>query len=561
MSQSVCALENPLESSLLDKYLGCILGMAVGDAYGTTFEFIPRHGISDHDLTDELVGGGKFRLMKGMFTDDTSMALLQAECLLSRRKEETNTNDDHSHEITTSSKETSSTVPSLFEQELENFPIEFQLNTMKDEEQNGSKISKWIEFLIHGEPRHTLLDGRQIQNKFLEWYHEGHLSASGDCFDIGKTILVHLLKNEKTQAAFCPVESWNDQASGNGALMRLAPVPLYYYRLCEKALLREDDKNSKQVLREKFLHRVITESGISAFTTHPSQLAFDCNRYMAALMIGCMQGVTKEELFKNSYQHEEEACDSYLFVPHGLPRNYWQQFPLRKEVREMIQNFKSKSADEISNSGYAVTAFEAALWSFASTDTYFEGLKKIVRLGDDADTVACIYGQLAGCFYGVKGIPEPLISQLVLKDLLKIIATELYYSGGADIAVKNDHKEEMNSHVIYKNVMSLYYNLENSYKGIHRRSNPCPKQFKTIEEFDLAVSQMIQEFEKHQQEILQNLEKTDERLKCQPLKDSILSISNSILQDFKTRCDCFTKPPLLDRLNRFSGPPSRPFIK
>ncbi|KAG2392458.1 hypothetical protein C9374_012710 [Naegleria lovaniensis] len=513
------------DCAILDKYLGCLLGMAVGDAYGTTFEFIPRHGISENDLTENLVGGGKFRLMKGMFTDDTSMALLQAESLL---------REDHHSGI------------DILES-LKNYPM--------DAPSSHDQKTSWIEKMICD---HTLLDGRDIQNRFLEWYNEGHLSASGHCFDIGKTTLVHLLKNEKTKAAFCPVANWNDQASGNGALMRLAPVPLYYYNFYVKLMAnrQDQDENSKQ-LCEKVLHRVITESGISAFTTHPSELAFDCNRYMTALMIGCMQGATKEDLFKDASKEQSEEYQ-LLFVPHGLPRNYWEQFPLRKEVREMIQNFKSKSSDEIVNSGYAVTAFEAALWAFTSTNSYFEGLKKVVRLGDDADTIACVYGQLAGCFYGVNGIPEHLISQLVFKDLLKIIAKELYYGGnaGATTIVKgqdDEEKEMMSTHVIYKNVMSLYYNLENSYKDIHRRSNPCPKQFKTIEEFDLAVSQMIQEFEKHQAEILLTLETS--------LKEFVLSISNSILQDFKTRCDCFTKPPLQDRLNRFTVPQSRPLIK
>lgn len=47
-------------------------------------------------------------------------------------------------------------------------------------------------------------------------------------------------------------------------------------------------------------------------------------------------------------------------------------------------------------SGYVVKSLEAALWAFQSTSTFEEGALKVANLGDDADTTAAIYGQLAG---------------------------------------------------------------------------------------------------------------------------------------------------------------------
>ena len=44
---------------------------------------------------------------------------------------------------------------------------------------------------------------------------------------------------------------------------------------------------------------------------------------------------------------------------------------------------------------------EAALWAFYTTSSFKEGALAAVNLGDDADTVGAIYGQLAGAFYGV----------------------------------------------------------------------------------------------------------------------------------------------------------------
>ena len=64
--------------TLRDRYRGALLGMAVGDAIGTTIEFSPPGSASVHDM----VGGGPFGLPVGAWTDDTSMALCMAESLI-----------------------------------------------------------------------------------------------------------------------------------------------------------------------------------------------------------------------------------------------------------------------------------------------------------------------------------------------------------------------------------------------------------------------------------------------------------------------------------------------
>lgn len=63
----------------LDRFRGCLLGLAVGDAVGTAVEFRPRGSFVP--LTD-MVGGGPFSLLPGQWTDDTSMALCLATSLL-----------------------------------------------------------------------------------------------------------------------------------------------------------------------------------------------------------------------------------------------------------------------------------------------------------------------------------------------------------------------------------------------------------------------------------------------------------------------------------------------
>ena len=67
-------------AALEDRAVGALLGLAVGDALGTTLEFQHRDDAA-HRLVD-IVGGGPFSLPAGCWTDDTSMALALADSLL-----------------------------------------------------------------------------------------------------------------------------------------------------------------------------------------------------------------------------------------------------------------------------------------------------------------------------------------------------------------------------------------------------------------------------------------------------------------------------------------------
>ncbi|MEM6476424.1 MAG: ADP-ribosylglycohydrolase family protein [Pseudomonadota bacterium] len=64
-----------------DRAIGAFIGLAVGDALGTTLEFSRRD--SYPHLTD-MVGGGPFELEPGVWTDDTSMAMALAESLVAK---------------------------------------------------------------------------------------------------------------------------------------------------------------------------------------------------------------------------------------------------------------------------------------------------------------------------------------------------------------------------------------------------------------------------------------------------------------------------------------------
>lgn len=71
-----------MKMELIERYQGCLLGLAVGDALGATLEFKPRESF---EPIDDMIGGGCFELEPGQWTDDTSLALCLAESLIEKK--------------------------------------------------------------------------------------------------------------------------------------------------------------------------------------------------------------------------------------------------------------------------------------------------------------------------------------------------------------------------------------------------------------------------------------------------------------------------------------------
>ena len=308
-----------MKMDIIKRYEGSLLGLAVGDAMGTTLEF-QRPGTFEPIYT--IVGGGLFRLERGQWTDDTSMALCLAESLIN----------------------------------CDGFDPADQM-----------KI-------------------------YVRWYREGYRSSTGRCFDIGRTTLEALQRFENTGDPYSG--STESQSAGNGSLMRLAPIPLFFANNPVKA---------------------IKYCAESSRTTHGADEAVDACRYFGGLILGAVNGASKEDLL--APQHTPVA---------GL----WEEAPLTPAIwRVAAGSFKIKNPPEIKGTGYVVQSLEAALWAFYTTDNFRDGLLKAVNLGDDADTTGAVYGQLAGAFYGVDGIPAEWREVIQDKDEILKMADELLRVG------------------------------------------------------------------------------------------------------------------------------------
>jgi ADP-ribosylglycohydrolase len=171
--------------------------------------------------------------------------------------------------------------------------------------------------------------------------------------------------------------------------MRLAPVAMFYVNRPEEG---------------------IAACGESSRTTHGAREAIDACRYFRGLLIGAMNGASKAELLSPMYSP----------VP-GL----WEREPLAAKIAEVAGGSFARRSPEIAGTGYVVKSLEAVLWAFARSDNYRDGCLAAGNLGDDADTTAAIYGQIAGAFYGEACVPGAWRTKLAMASLVQRLAQSL----------------------------------------------------------------------------------------------------------------------------------------
>ena len=297
-----------------DRFEGCLLGLAVGDAVGAAIEFLPP---GTFEPVVDMVGGGPFGLSPGQWTDDTSMALCLGTSLVACRG----------------------------------------------------------------------FDARDQMQRYARWSREGFLSSTGRCFDMGNTVRAALSRYEETAEPFSG--STSAASAGNGSIMRLAPVPMYYF----------DDREAT----EHF-------AGESSRTTHAAPECVQACRLLAGILGRALAGRPKEE------------------VLYGSPATFDETPHIAAIARG---EYRDKNPPAIRGTGYVVASLEAALWSFHRSDSFETAILNAANLGDDADTTAAVCGQVAGAYYGVSGIPARWLERLAQEPFIRHLAQQLHQDGRA----------------------------------------------------------------------------------------------------------------------------------
>ncbi len=291
----------------IDFAKGTLLGLAVGDALGTTVEFRRRDSFPLHT---EMTGDGAFRVKPGEWTDDTSMALCLAESLL----------------------------------------------------------------VCEG------FDSKDQLHRYVKWMDAGYMSCQENCIDIGNTTRDALVRFCHTRVSYAGTD--NPFASGNGGIMRLAPA----------------------VIAASNIQTAVEYAINSSRTTHASADCLDSAELLGAVLWELRQGADLKALLEDLPDTEERG------MAVGRIKNGF---------------FRDFTREKISSSGYVIDTLEAALWCCYHADCFEDALITAVNLGDDADTVGAVTGQIAGAAWGVEAIPARWLEPLAWREWISGLAGEL----------------------------------------------------------------------------------------------------------------------------------------
>ena len=223
--------------------------------------------------------------------------------------------------------------------------------------------------------------------RYVTWWKQGEYSVNGRCFDIGSTTVVALQRFQQSGAARTSGEP-SEHASGNGSIMRLAPVPIRY------ASLFPDE-----------LDELITLLVDSSRPTHASPQCLSACAYLGLVLCGLIHGLDRDEVLAPDW---------------GPLQRLKKLLAMHPEVAEVAAgSFREKEPPEIVGSGYVVKTLEAALWAFHNAADFRQAVLKVVNLGDDADTTGAVCGQLGGACWGESGIPAEWLEGLARKDMIE----------------------------------------------------------------------------------------------------------------------------------------------
>lgn len=235
---------------------------------------------------------------------------------------------------------------------------------------------------------HGAVDASDQAERYRWWQRDGHLSSTGQCIGISAATARALAHGQWSGNALAG--SHDPSRPDKEPLARIGPAV---------ALYLSDPVDA-------------VEAAVTcARVTHQAPVTLDAVRYLAALLVGALQGVAKGDLTRP------------MFSPvDGL----WARFPLKPEIGAVARGgWLEKAPPRIYGGGRAPEALAAVLWAFHRAQTFRDGAIAAVNLGGDADTTGAIYGQLAGAHFGQSGVPGAWRETLARREVIVALADGL----------------------------------------------------------------------------------------------------------------------------------------
>eukprot|EP00929_Paragymnodinium_shiwhaense_P000085 TRINITY_DN10022_c0_g3_i1.p1 TRINITY_DN10022_c0_g3~~TRINITY_DN10022_c0_g3_i1.p1 ORF type:complete len:565 (+),score=76.62 TRINITY_DN10022_c0_g3_i1:74-1768(+) len=331
--------------------VGAMVGMAVADSVGHNFEFIPvaNRGHRFCPLTCDVTKPyNRFNLKQGQWTDDTSMGLCQADSLLCRRG----------------------------------------------------------------------YSGPDMRVRFWNWWNRGYNNAfrfddkrrNKDSVGLGSNIAMSL--EDVRDAEPDPCFRAKGEDAGNGSLMRLAGVPIFFH---------SDEKKAVEC------------SAQSSFTTHPGPTAAEACAFLGFCIVRAMKRSSSDATPAKAFL--DKSVKDFLNTARGKSCGpalkkllASKEKPGSKEYcwnwRDssgpyLVETLKARGTEyngyPVSSGyfgSYSMDGLAIALHSFYHTKSFMEAIGKCVNFLGDADSTGAICGQLCGAFYGVGQVHPKLLGSL-----------------------------------------------------------------------------------------------------------------------------------------------------
>lgn len=361
--------ETPFANVHEDRAMGCLFGLLIGDALGAPREFSPvnydnKKITGFNDWAEWEVSSrdhNRFKLKPGQWTDDSAMALCLADSLIA----------------------------------------------------------------------HQEFKPKDLRLRFLNWVAYGYNNTFGNDPDnphgrpsigLGGTIQLSLAEFMATNGQSDYTQCGDEVSSGNGSIMRLAPVPIRYCR---------DLETGMQVAYNQ------------SKTTHQGEEAAECCRLLTHLM---GNAIIREAVLREESTTTQALLDDLLA---GFTSTLSSVNALAKSAQEHIKRFgifKIKSKNRNWNwkdfnfkfspsrsdqspgyvGSYCMDCLAMALHCVYTTNSFPEAVVKAASLGGDSDTVAAVTGQIAGAIYGSSAIPNGWIQAVLQWDGHKDIPLRAY---------------------------------------------------------------------------------------------------------------------------------------
>ncbi len=231
------------------------------------------------------------------------------------------------------------------------------------------------------------LDPEDLAQRFSLWLKEGHLTPFGQAIGFGRTTTEAIRRYlSGTPALLCGGR--DERSNGNGSLMRILPVAIFYAWQPLEAMLEAVHQASR-----------VTHA-------HPrSQMA--CGFY-ALLVRGLLR---PETLLKPGREGAYHGAVSIFLDFYRSQREFAPE--LIHFERLLSLGFGDLSQEEIKSSAYVIHTLEAAVWCLLRGLNFMDTLSQALRLGGDTDTIGATTGGLAGIFWGLEQIPSYLVEGLI----------------------------------------------------------------------------------------------------------------------------------------------------